>query len=212
MGNKVVSFYSENLNPIIVELQSKVFEKFSIDLEQVKFTGSHGNAIKQYLDNSEFDKITIFDVDCIPLSESVIDYAMSIIDDNTIYGNVQISNSHPYVAPSFMSFTKKLYETSTHKSFEGGFYPNKNGVMVEADCSEIFVKENEKRGKKIILSYPTSCLNPQWKYDGDSQYPSFVYGNGTTFDSKTFHCFQIRLPQVQDIFINYVNTILNEKS
>jgi hypothetical protein len=208
MENKIVSFYSENLNPIIVDLQLKVFNKLSIPLEQVKFNGTHGSAIKEYLDNTEFDKIIMFDVDCIPLSKSVIEQAMNIIDDDTIYGNAQISNSHPYAAPSFLCFTKNLYDTSTHKSFEGGYYPNKKEEMVEADCSEIFVKENERRGKKVILSYPTSCIVPKWSYNGGYGYPSFVYGNGTIFDNNTFHSFQIRLPEVQDIFINYVKKIL----
>jgi hypothetical protein len=208
MNTKIVSFYAENLNPLIVELQSKIFEKFSIPLEQVKFTGTHGSAIKQYLDNSEWDKIIIFDVDCIPLNKEVIDDVINMVDDDTIYGNAQISNSIPYAAPSFLSFTKKLYESSFCKSFEGGFYPNKNGVMVEADCAEIFSRENEKKGKKIILSYPKFCLNPQWNYDGDENYPPFVYGNGTIFNNDTFHCFQIRMPQIQDIFINYCKNIL----
>ena len=211
MKHKIISFYAENLNPVIVELQRKVFEKLNIPLEQVKFNGSHGSAIKNYLDtNDDWDIITMFDVDCIPLNKNVVLDVLNKVDDNTIYGNAQISNSFPYAAPSFLSFTKNLYETSPHKYFEPMFYPNDNNVMVEADCSEVFVKENIKRGKKMILSYPNNVLIKQWYYSGNNTYPSFEYGNGTTFDNDTYHCFQIRLSEVQDIFINYVNNFLNE--
>jgi hypothetical protein len=211
MKHKIISFYAENLNPVIVELQKKVFEKLDIPLEQVKFNGSHGSAIKNYLDtNDDWDVMTMFDVDCIPLNKKAITDILDKVDDDTIYGNAQISNSFPYAAPSFLSFTKSLYDSSTNKSFEPAYYPNEDNVMVEADCSEIFVKENIKRGKKMVLSYPTNVLKEQWYYYGNETYPPFNYGNGTTFDNDTYHCFQIRLPEVQDIFINYVNNFLNE--
>jgi hypothetical protein len=92
------------------------------------------------------------------------------------------------------------------------FYPNEHGVSVEADCGEVFVKENLRIGKKQILSYPTSVINKQWVYEGNDSYLPFEYGNGTLFDNKTFHCFQIRLPEAQSIFINYVKEFLNEKN
>jgi len=63
-----------------------------------------------------------------------------------------------------------------------------------------------------ILSYPISVIEPKWKYSGNDQYNAFEYGNGTLFDNKTFHCFQIRLPEAQSIFINYVKEFLDEKN
>lgn len=212
MQHKIVSFYAKDLNPIIVELQKKVFDKLGIPLIQVPFTGTHGSAILQYLKTNEWDLITIFDVDCIPLSSSVIDKVLELVNDDVIYGNAQVSNSTPYAAPSFMSFTKNLFETSIHKSFEGAYYQDDNGNTFEADCAEVFGKENLKRGKKLILSYPTEVINKQWTYNGNDTYPSFVYGNGTTFDNNTYHNFQIRHSETQNLFIEFVNNFLNEKN
>ncbi len=206
-NHKVVSFYHNNLNPDVVRLQKEVFNKLNIKVEQVSFLGTHGQAIKDYLESSIWDSITIFDVDCIPLNSDVIQNAIDIINDDTIYGNAQVSNSIPYAAPSFLSFTRNLWETSIHKSFEGGFYNN-----VEADCAEIFTKENEKQGKKIILSYPYKVNNPKWKYLGNDEYPPFEYGNGTFFENNTFHNFQIRLQETQEQFINFINNFLYEKN
>ena len=206
-NHKVVSFYHNNLNPEIVRLQKKVFDKLKINVEQVSFLGTHGQAIKNYLESNTWDSITIFDVDCVPLDSTVIEVAINTINDNTIYGNAQVSNSIPYAAPSFLSFTRKLWETSTHKSFEGGFYEN-----VESDCAEIFVRENQKRGININLSYPTKVNYPKWKYSGSELYPSFEYGNGTFFENNTYHNFQIRLQETQEQFINFVNNFLYEKN
>lgn len=212
MEHKIVSFYHKNLNQEIVLLQKKVFDKLGIELIQIEFEGTHGGAIKYYLENNFWDVITLFDVDCVPLKSDVINKVLTIIDDNTIYGNAQVSNAFPYAAPSFISFTRKLYEESPHKYFEGMVYPDENGIYKEADCAEVFVKENLKIGKKQILSYPTKVIESKWLYNGNSEYKSFVYGNGTFFDNDTFHCFQIRIPEAQSIFINFVNNFLNEKN
>lgn len=207
MNHKIVSFYHQNLNPEIVRLQKEVFNKLKINVEQVSFLGTHGQAIKDYLESNEWDSITMFDVDCVPLKSDVIDIAIKLIDDNTIYGNAQISNSIPYAAPSFLSFTRNLWENSTHKSFEGGYYDG-----LESDCAEIFTRENQRQGKKILLSYPTKVDNPKWHYGGNEIYPSFTYGNGTFFENNTYHNFQIRLQETQDQFINFINNFLNEKN
>lgn len=212
MNYKIVSFYHKDLNPEIKELQKKVFDSIGINLIQSEFGGTHGSAIKNYLDNNDWDLITLFDVDCIPTDKKVFQTILDLVDDTTIYGNAQISNSYPYAAPSFISFTRELYENSPHKNFEGMFYPNEFGVQVEADCGEVFVKENIRIGNKQILSYPQKVLYKKWLYRGNDKYKPFEYGNGTTFDNNTFHSFQIRLPETQSIFIDYVKKFLNEKN
>jgi hypothetical protein len=212
MNYKIVSFVHKHLNPTIAQLQKKVFDKLGLDLIQYYFEGTHGTAIKTFLDNETWDVVSLFDVDCIPLNKEVIDKVLQIVDDNTIYGNAQVSNAFPYAAPSFLSFTKNLYNNSPHKYFEGMFYPDENGLYVEADCSEVFVKENLRIGKKQVLSYPISAVEKKWSYKGNDTYPAFEYGNGTLFDNNTFHSFQIRLPETQQYFINFVNDFLNEKN
>lgn len=212
MNYKIVSFVHKNLNPEIPELQKKVFDKLEIDLIQYFFEGSHGSAIKNFLENNDWDIITLFDVDCVPTKKDIIEKVLTTVNDNTIYGNAQVSNSFPYAAPNFLSFNRNLYNNSPHKNFEGGYYPNESGVYVESDCCEIFVKENLKIGNKQELSYPKNCIEKKWFYGGNEIYPSFEYGNGTTFDNDTFHSFQIRLLETQHYFINFVNKFLNEKN
>lgn len=212
MKHTIVSFYHKFLNSEIKNLQKRVFDKLEIELIQYEFEGTHGSAIKTFLENSDWDMVTLFDVDCIPTDKKVFEKITNFVNDETIYGNAQVSNSFPYAAPSFVSFTRNLYNNSPHKNFEGMYYPNEFGIYVEADCGEVFVKENIKVGKKQVLSYPISVISKKWNYNGNEFYNSFEYGNGTLFDNKTFHCFQIRLPEAQSIFINYVKEFLNEKN
>jgi len=103
MNHKIVSFYHKNLNPEIKLIQKKIFDKLGIELTQVEFSGSHGSAINDFLNNNSWDIVTLFDVDSFPLKKEVISEVLSNIDDFTIYGNAQVSNSEPYAAPSFMN-------------------------------------------------------------------------------------------------------------
>lgn len=226
MRHKIVSFYGDNLSEEIIELQKKVFNLFEISLEQIPFEDNldndrHAIAIEKYLTtNNDWDSITLFDVDCIPITKNCINKAIEIIsDDNTLYGNAQASNlfdinpykTPPFASPSFLSFTKKFWETSECKDFKFTHYPNPDGHITEVDVAEKFTRENERQGRKIVLSYPTKTHRDfTWTYNGEFGYPKFAYGNGTEYESGTFHNFQIRLPDKQTLFIEYCKKLLNE--
>jgi hypothetical protein len=212
MNHKIVSFYHKNLNPEIKLIQKKIFDKLGIELTQVEFSGSHGSAINDFLNNNSWDIVTLFDVDSFPLKKEVISEVLSNIDDFTIYGNAQVSNSEPYAAPSFITFTKNLYESSIHKNFDGSMYSDDGKNFYEADCGEIFVKENIKRGVKLILKYPTKNeIDMEWGFKGNEKFKKFKYGIGTTFESDVYHCFQIRFPEIQGHFIKFAEDFLNKK-
>ena len=72
--HKVISLYQNNLPNEVMESQRKVFEHFGITLEQVCFSEnrSHANAILENLNKPNWDSVTIFDVDCIPITKDCI--------------------------------------------------------------------------------------------------------------------------------------------
>ena len=76
----------------------------------------------------------------------------------------------------------------------------------------LFVRFPEKKSEqqKIakVLSTTESVIEKKWVYEGNESYRPFEYGNGTMFDNKTFHCFQIRFPEVQEIFIKKVKSLI----
>jgi len=237
MKHVVVSFYNERLPSDIVELQRKVFNHFNVELEQYKFpeNGDHATGIHYYLDNvidKSWDFISIFDVDCVPFECDVITRALKHIEDeNTLYGNAQVSNcletnkyrAPPYIGPMFCNFSRKVYEETPHKSFGFTLYPNPDGHVIEADVGEVFTRENEKRGVKIVYSYPTKVHKSGWNkptlwdYDGSFGGRKFGSGWGTEYDSGTYHNFQIRISEKlygdtspQDLFRNYCKKLINE--
>jgi len=225
--HKIVSVYQSDLNPDVVDYQKKVFDFFNIPIEQIPFekgqngVNNHPIAMSDYIkDLGDWDSITFFDVDCVPIEKDCIDKAIKMIsDDNTLYGNAQASNvfdfntikSPPFVAPSFMSFTRKFWESSNHKCFREAIYPNPNGDNTTADVAEVFSRENEKQGRKLIYSYPTKCLTvKEWNYDGSFGGEKFGYGVGTEFESGTYHNYQIRIGERQEFFINRCKEIIGE--
>jgi hypothetical protein len=209
--HRIASFYKSDLNSEVVDLQRRIFETLEIPLEQISFEDSHSEAIDRYLSHTNFDSVTLFDIDCIPLNKDVVEIAKALINDETIYGNAQITTyltppfvTFPFVAPSFISFTRNLYETSPEKSFYQTQYPYGSGFRT--DVAEAFVKANLDRGKKMILSYPVESRNYKWRFDGDNLYQPFKYGNGTRFDNNTYHEFEIR--NGEEGFINYARQFL----
>jgi len=228
MNHKIVSFYAKDLPEEIAILQKKVFEKFNLELEQVCFDTSshlHSGAINKYVrENNDWDSISIFDIDCIPIEANCIDRAIDIIKDgNTVYGNAQIGNSYVFIGASFLNFTREVWNkvvplwdnpitpNLSSDVFYSAPYPNPKGDVVVHDVGEIFLREAERAGSSVVVAYPTHVHgNPDWKY-GPYQYfgdRKFEYGIGTEFESGTYHNFQIRFQNRQAFFVDYCKKIL----
>jgi hypothetical protein len=73
-------------------------------------------------------------------------------------------------------------------------YDRKQQLKAIREGNNAGTRENEKQGRRLVLSYPIKCQTDHtWKYDGYFDYPKFSYGNGTEYESGTFHNFQIRI-------------------
>jgi hypothetical protein len=225
MIHKIVSFYQTDLPEEIVTLQKRVFNHFNLDVEQVGWKVNelrHTDAIQLYLEtHNDYDFISLFDIDCIPTSEHWLQKTLDFIkDENTVYGNAQASNVfpeiNPYRTPPFVNggvfnISYKVWNESPFKSIHAQIYPNPDGNLAEADGYEALTRELEKQGRRIVLSYPTHHYADQtWKYEGGFGYPAFGTGNGTDYDSDTFHNFQIRIPDKRIHFLRRCKGILGE--
>lgn len=203
MIHKIVSFYKKGLNPDIINYQKKVFDKFEVPLLQKEFETHHHDAIEAFLKNEQWDSVSIIDIDLIPLRKDVFKIAEKIISENpVIYGNAQASNSSAYVAPSFLNFTRFIYTKVGYTSFCGGFYEDK-----EIDVGEGFSITAKQKNIDIQFSFPTKSLIPLWKCDHGIHH--FEFGIGTYYDNNTFHCFQVRQPDRQQIFIDECKKLLS---
>jgi hypothetical protein len=218
VSHHIVSFYQFDLPLSVVKLQRAVFKKFGHNVLQLGWhrgQSDHAGMINDYLhNNTDWTSITLVDADCVPFRADFLDKALDYIsDDNTLYGNIQASNvnspdpaasSPPFIAPSFVNFTRKFWEESNCKNFAFTRYDNPVGVSLEADVGEAFTRENEKQGRRIIYAYPTYCpTDYTWKYTGNFDFKPFAYGNATEFESGMFHCFQVRIPDKRELFYDY---------
>jgi hypothetical protein len=226
MIHKIVSFYQNDLPKEIVTLQKRVFDFFDLDIEQIEwniFEHTHTGAIENYLiKNENYDFISLFDVDCIPITSNWKSKTIKILEDeNTVYGNAQASNvfrdinphpSPPFINGGVFNISYKVWRESNYKQIGVHKYVNPDGHLIESDGYEALTRELEKQGRNVVLAYPIfSTGDNTWIYGGEYGYPKFGYGNGVTYESDTFHNFQIRLADKRVHFLKKCKSILGEK-
>lgn len=225
MKHFIFSVYYKGLNPEIKLYQKKVFDHFTLDIEQieVKPVDFGDSLLLPEILNSrqDWEFATIFDIDCIPLTVDVFKNYFSLEDyKNTLYGNAQASNvfpgeikSLPYVSPHFMTFSRGMWEDLYTKLgprlFIPTHYPNPDGKKTQADRGERLTREAEKFGYKLKIEYPTEVKIPKWSYGGEFGMESFTFGVGTTYGNLTYHNYEIRIEGYQELFIEKCEYILN---
>ena len=230
MDNRVVTFYAKELPNVekVLLNQKKVFNHFGLDIEQIEFTDTlrhpHSEAMTYFLTKlKHWETVSIFDVDCVATStDTIADALEKIKDGNTIYGNAQATNGQiPFAAPNFLNLsydvwrkTVEIWEKNLHFKRDIFRYQEyiKDDQKIIADVAEIFNIEHRKAGTNVKLSYPVKNeLPPVWEYPGNDEFPKFQWGNGTWFDSHTFHGTEIRYEHKQQIFFDSCQKILNNE-
>jgi hypothetical protein len=199
----IITFYNEIISQHVVDLQKKVFEKFRLEINQIKPETwiNHGTCIDNFLNEvtNENEVIVLFDIDSIPLNDWIVPYAEKWCSENLgIFSVAQKSpklTSTILAAPSFMVFSKKTYDYLGRPSF----------VETErSDCGGEMTYAAREKGLEVRLLYPTSSEIPAWHLD---QYYDFGYG--TNYENKIYHSFESRFKKKDSYFINKCNEILN---
>ena len=224
MEHFIFSIYYDNLNPEIKDYQKKVFNYFNLSIEQIKVQNDCLELPEILNKNSNWDIVTIFDIDCIPLIPNIFDKYFKLENfRDTLYGNAQASNvfsgeikSPPYVSPHFMTFSRKLwnhlYDILGNDAFVPKRYPNPNGVETQADRAEVFTIEAQKLGYTTKIEYPTNVEIPKWTYGGEFGENPFTFGIGTTYGDLTYHNYEIRDEHNQQFFISKCKSIIENSS
>lgn len=199
-----ITFYNKIINPKIVELQKKVFEKIGEEINQIYIENwiSHGKAIDDFLNdkNDENEVITLFDIDSIPLDKDILEISKSWAENNIgIYSvaqkTIKLKNPIIYAAPSFMVFSIKTYNYLGRPSFE---------TNERSDCGAEMTHIAREKGVEIRLLYPSSVETPHTNLDGYIQ-----FGYGTTYGNCIYHAFESRFKRRDNYFINKCNSFLN---
>lgn len=203
---KIVTFYNERINPEVVKIQKKVFDRLNTEINQIFVTNwvSHGQAIDDFLTpiQDENEIIVLFDIDCIPLNSNYILECVNWAKENIgIIGNSQTApnlkppfNNFVYIGPSFMVFSIKTYNMLGRPSF------NENK---RSDCGGEMTHLCLEKNLKIKLLYPTNVMIKTFKLDENRW-----YGYGTTYEDSIFHSFESRFNKKDSLFINKCKEIL----
>jgi len=204
---RIITFYNEKINPIVVDYQKKVFNHFKYDINQINVSNwvSHGKSIDDYLTTIEDpnEVIVLFDIDCIPLNKKIIGHAVKwVIKNDGVFGNSQLApnlkephNTFIYVAPSFMVFTMKTYERLGRPSFT---------TSDRSDCGGEITHNAIEKNVNIKLLYPTSVEIPTFKLKDN-----IWFGYGTNYENNTYHSFESRFRKKDSFFLNKCKSILN---
>lgn len=156
---RIVSFHMDNVRKDALEAQRKVFEKFGLTVEQVRFADSHWRAIDRHLASWKDEVLLIFDVDAFPVHQDAIPGVLSVLSEKPcLLGGIQSSNhiapGHLYAGPFCMGLTRTVFEALGKPSFA----PTKRSDV----GSELTWLATEK-GIPVKFMRPTSVEEPLWK-------------------------------------------------
>lgn len=192
-----ITFYADNIDPRIPEMQRKAFEALGFTIHQVKphkWEG-HGGTIDGWLrgnlDTLDEDRpIILWDIDCIPLSRGVVvalGFNAEIL--GVLCGVIQrashIPDSIDYVGPACMAFTPRMYKNFGSPTF---------GCTDRSDCGGEMTHKAMELGFPFHFLRPYHVEHPEWELTDGSK-----FGKGTTFggSSGVYHAFLSRKGNVE---------------
>lgn len=201
---RVITFYNKIVNPQFIELQQKVFNKFGYSIDQIYLENwvTHGRAVDDYLATiqDENEIIVLFDIDSIPLNDTIIHKAVEWCQNNIgIFSlaqkAVKLENPIIHAAPAFMVFSIKTFNILGRPSFE---------TNLRSDCGAEMTHSARAKGIEIRMLYPSHVESPYAPLDGPIQ-----FGYGTTYGGEIYHAFESRFRQRDSYFLNKCNQILS---
>ncbi len=197
-----ITFYTDNIDPRIPEMQKKVFEKLGMEIVQLKpdWKG-HGGTIDEWLKEfyiAQNEVLVLWDIDCIPLNTNIVNEAIAFADTGGIMGVAQkashIPNSIIYAGPAFLAFSIKTWNALGCPTF---------ACTERSDCAGELTHLAREKGVEVCLLYPSHVEKPMWELDGPIK-----FGKGTTFQNSIYHAFYSRKDN-GDMFIKKCEEVLN---
>lgn len=202
-----VTFYNENVDPLVPAMQKLTFEKLGLKINQYKMEGAdwkgHGGTIDDFIEevflHSEDNILVIWDIDCIPLNADIVNEAIAFADAGGIMGIAQKANHIPnsiiYASPAFIAISRATYIALGAPKF---------ACTDRSDCAGEITHSAREHGVEVRLLYPIHSEIPLWQLDG-----TIMFGKGTTFGKNDiYHAFYSRKDNT-DMFVRKCNELLN---
>jgi hypothetical protein len=110
---KIISFFQNNILPIIVDKQRRVYERFGLPLQQIYTDLQHGAAMDAYLKEYGVpnEGLMFVDIDCIPLEPMAIPRIMN--SANFVAGVTGLRQNHgmsrDYAGPACLTISQRAW-------------------------------------------------------------------------------------------------------
>ena len=224
MNPCIATIFMKNIDPVILENQKKVLEKFNksnISHYPVLTDAPPGYTMDKLIDmlgERGHDAIMFLDIDALPLNDKALDYLFEQAYAGKVIGSAQRSNhiqnnQHIFAAPHNITFTVATYRKIGNPSFN----PNHRGDVAE---EVTFKAEENNVPVEIImpLRYDAPPIRMDWEPKDSPPYWDLAdgmpkYGIGTTFGTEGnemfWHMYQSFYPGQKERFIKKCEDILN---
>jgi len=199
----VYSVYFQNNNPIYKELQKKIFDKFGVEINQIKWEGpmdydGHPNFMNTITNDEDVDYFLFFDIDAFPTKQNFLDLIIDkVYGKNTILGIEQRTshlNNDTYAGPACFCISKKFYKLIGKPKF------NTSG---RGDVAEELSHVCREKNYEITYLKFDRCEIERWELK-----PGVMFGNGSMYEDLIFHNFHSSSGGNIEIFIKNANKIL----
>ncbi|MEL7166804.1 MAG: hypothetical protein AAGL96_15140 [Pseudomonadota bacterium] len=198
----VQSFYRYNIDPRLLDAQSRVFDHLGVPLHQDRDDdNSHAGWLTELMrrDGDDDEVVVIADIDAFPLSHAAYAGMVARAESGAIAGLAQTTNhldpSKIFAAPMFLALKRGVY-----RSFGS---PDLNAYET-GDVAQILTDIAHERGVDVALTYPRFALQPIWPLADRG-----VYGVGTFYgEHEFFHLYFARLAHTVDLFCEVADGVI----
>lgn len=219
----IASIFMRNVDQKTMQLQQQVVAKFNksnIVHYPILSDMTHGYTMDKLVDMLEergHDAIMFLDIDCVPVTDTALDYFFEQAYAGKLMGDAQRSNhiendQHVFAGAHNVTFTIETYRKCGNPSF----LPNHRG-----DVAEELTFRAEESNIPVELLMPIKFDAPPIRMDWEENKEPFWrladgmphYGIGTTYGKDEqglfWHCWQIFHPGQQQRFWNKCEELLN---
>lgn len=211
MKASIYSIYMDNVSRDVLKAQKECVENVLPKdwvFEQALVGGTHPDGLAAAVASSANDIVIFLDIDCIPLSQEALVYLAEHADKGILTGAVQRANhidnnSHLYVGPFCMAFSKGLYKAYGSPSFN---------ETARGDVAEELTYRWENRKQALCFLWPSAVDQPLWDLNF-----GFKFGLGTTYGTAMvspymfYHTFNARDSHMQQVFVTKCQEVLNQR-
>jgi hypothetical protein len=199
----VYSVYFPNNDLRYRDLQKLIFDKFNIEINQIKWEGpmdydGHPNFMNEISNNEDVDYLVFFDIDAFPIKSNFLQIILDRVYDKEIILGIEQKTSHlnnnTYAGPACFCISKKFYNKLGS--------PKYNATSRSDVAEELSHICREKNYNISYLKFDR-CEIERWELR-----PGVMFGNGSVYEDLIFHNFHSASGGNIEIFINNANKVL----